>query len=75
MKKNHLIIATILFSVLVVGVVNAQVSNANLLQVVNPTNWGLDSAISQVVAALASFLVGLFMKRPSVLKRKKDIEN
>jgi len=47
------------------GAMAATVSGHSvLLTIVNPTSWGLDSAISSVIGAAALFLIGLFTKSP-----------
>ena len=44
--------------------------------VINPSNWGLDEVITQIVAAVASFIVGFFVKSPAERKNKrKDFYN
>lgn len=40
--------------------------------VINPANWGLDEVITQIVAAVASFIVGLFVKTPGMRRNKKE---
>ena len=52
------------------GVAQNVGGNVTLAAVINPSNWGLDEVITQIVAAVASFIVGLFVKSPG--ERKKD---
>ena len=40
--------------------------------VINPANWGLDEVITQIVAAVASFIVGFFVKSPAERKNEKN---
>lgn len=54
------------------GVAQNVGGNVTLAAVVNPNNWGLDQVITQCIAALGSFIVGLFLKSPA---DKKNIKN
>ena len=50
--------------------------DVSLGAVINPSNWGLDQVITQIVAAVASFIVGFFVKSPAERKNnKKDFYN
>lgn len=54
------------------GVAQNVGGNVTLAAVINPSNWGLDEVITQIVAAVASFIVGLFVKSPADKKNKKE---
>lgn len=54
------------------GVAQNVGGNVTLAAVINPSNWGLDSIITQVIAALGSFIVGLFLKSPADKENKKN---
>lgn len=54
------------------GVAQNVGGNVTLAAVINPSNWGLDGVITQIVAAVASFIVGLFLKSPADKKNKKE---
>lgn len=58
------------------GVAQNVGGSVTLAAVINPSNWGLDAVITQVVAAVASFIVGFFVKSPRERKAdKKDFDN
>lgn len=40
--------------------------------VINPSNWGLDEVITQVIASVASFIIGFFIKSPAERKKKRN---
>ena len=46
--------------------------NVTLAAVINPSNWGLDQVITQLIAAIGSFVVGLFLKSPADKKNKNE---
>ena len=54
------------------GVAQNVGGNVTLAAVVNPNNWGLDAVITQIVASIGSFIVGLFLKSPADKKNKKE---
>ena len=54
------------------GVAQNVGGNVTLAAVINPSNWGLDQVITQLIAALGSFVVGLFLKSPVDKKNKKN---
>ena len=60
------------FLLCVSGVAQNVGGNVTLAAVINPSNWGLDSIITQVIAALGSFIVGLFLKSPADKENKKN---
>ena len=54
------------------GVAQNVGGNVTLAAVINPSNWGLDQVFTQIIAALGSFIVGLFLKSPADKKNEKD---
>lgn len=76
MKKGILLMLAMWFLLCVSGVAQNVGGNVTLAAVINPSNWGLDGVITQIVAALASFIVGFFVKSPRERKAdKKDFNN
>ena len=73
MKKAFILMFAMWFLLAVSGFAESLDAGVRLAAVVNPNNWGLDSVITQIVAALASFIVGFFVKSPQ--ERKKDKED
>ena len=72
MKKSILLMVVMWFLLCVSGVAQNVGGNVTLAAVINPQNWGLDQVITQLIAALGSFLVGLFLKSPADKKNEKD---
>ena len=72
MKKSILLMVVMWFLLCVSGVAQNVGSNVTLAAVINPSNWGLDQVISQLIAALGSFIVGLFLKSPADKKNKEE---
>lgn len=72
MKKSVLLMVAMWVLLCMSGVAQNVGGNVTLAAVVNPSNWGLDEVITQVVAAVASFIVGLFLKSPADKKNKKE---
>ena len=60
------------FLLCVSGVAQNVGGNVTLAAVINPSNWGLDQVITQLIAAVGSFVVGLFLKSPTDKKNKKN---
>lgn len=72
MKKSILLMVAMWVLLCVSGVAQNVGGNVTLAAVINPSNWGLDEVITQIVAAVASFIVGLFLKSPADKKNKKE---
>lgn len=72
MKKSILLMVAMWVLLCVSGVAQNVGGNVTLAAVINPSNWGLDGVITQLVAALGSFLVGLFLKSPADKENKKN---
>lgn len=72
MKKSILLMLAMWLLLCVSGVAQNVGGNVTLAAVINPSNWGLDEVITQIVAAVASFIVGLFLKSPADKKNKKE---
>lgn len=72
MKKSVLLMVAMWVLLCMSGVAQNVGGNVTLAAVINPSNWGLDEVISQIVAAVASFIVGLFLKSPADKKNKKE---
>jgi len=72
MKKSILLMVAMWVLLCMSGVAQNVGGNVTLAAVINPSNWGLDSIITQVIAALGSFIVGLFLKSPADKENKKN---
>ena len=72
MKKSILLMVVMWVLLCMSGVAQTVGGNVTLAAVINPSNWGLDQVITQVIAALGSFVVGLFLKSPADKKNKKN---
>ena len=72
MKKSILLMVAMWILLCMSGVAQNVGGNVSLAAVVKPNNWGLDGVITQIVAAVASFIVGLFLKSPADKKNKKE---
>lgn len=72
MKKSILLMVAMWGLLCMSGVAQNVGGNMTLAAVINPSNWGLDEVITQIVAAVASFIVGLFLKSPADKKNKKE---
>lgn len=72
MKKSILLMVAMWILLCMSGVAQNVGGNVTLAAVINPSNWGLDEVITQIVAAVASFIVGLFVKSPADKKNKKE---
>ena len=72
MKKAFVLMFAMWLLLAVSGFAESLGEGVKLAAVVNPNNWGLDEVITQIVAAVASFIVGLFLKSPADKKNKKE---
>ena len=72
MKKSVLLMVAMWVLLCMSGVAQNVGGNVTLAAVINPSNWGLDEVITQIVAAVASFIVGLFLKSPADKQNKKE---
>lgn len=72
MKKSILLMLVMWLLLCVSGVAQNVGGNVTLAAVINPSNWGLDQVITQVIAAIGSFVVGLFLKSPADKKNKNE---
>ena len=72
MKKSILLMVAMWILLCMSGVAQNVGGNVTLAAVVNPNNWGLDAVITQIVASIGSFIVGLFLKSPADKKNKKE---
>ena len=72
MKKSILLMVAMWVLLCMSGVAQNVGGNVTLAAVVNPNNWGLDAVITQIVASIGSFIVGLFLKSPADKKNKKE---
>lgn len=70
MKKAFFLLLSMWYLLAMSGFAFSMGDDVSLGAVINPSNWGLDEVITQVIAAVASFVVGLFMKSP--VERKKN---
>ena len=70
MKKSILLMVAMWFLLCVSGEAQNVGSNVTLAAVINPANWGLDQIITQIIAAMGSFIVGLFLKSPADKKNE-----
>lgn len=72
MRKSILLMVVMWFLLCMSGVAQNVGGNVTLAAVINPSNWGLDEVITQVIAAIGSFVVGLFLKSPADKKNKNE---
>ena len=72
MKKSIVLMLAMWVLLCVSGVAQNVGGNVTLAAVINPSNWGLDQVITQVIAAIGSFVVGLFLKSPADKKNEKN---
>lgn len=69
--KNAFILLLSMWCLLAVsGYASGMGDGASLDVVINPSMWDLDEVITQIIASVASFIVGLFIKSP--VERKKN---
>lgn len=70
MKKAFILLLSMWYLLAMSGFASSMGDVATLGAVINPSNWGLDEVITQIIAAVASFIVGWFVKSPA--ERKKN---
>lgn len=76
MKKAFILLLSMWYLLAMSGFASSMGDGVSLGAVINPSNWGLDEVITQIVAAVASFIVGLFVKSPGErIKNKNDFYN
>ena len=76
MKKVLILLFSMWYLLAMSGFASSMGDGVSLGAVINPSNWGLDEVITQIVAAVASFIVGFFIKSPGERKNnKKDFYN
>lgn len=72
MKKAFILLFSMWYLLAMSGFASSVGDAVSLGAVVNPSNWGLDEVITQIVAAVASFIVGLFVKSPAERKKNRN---
>ena len=72
MKKALILLLSIWYLLAMSGFASSMGDGVTLSAVINPSNWGLDEVITQIIAAVASFIVGLFVKSPAERKKKRN---
>ncbi len=72
MKKAFFLLLSMWYLLAMSGFSSGMGNGVTLGAVINPSNWGLDEVITQIVAAIASFIVGYFMKSPGERKKNKN---
>ena len=72
MKKAFILMLAMWYLLAMSGFASGLESSVTLGAVINPANWGLDEVITQIVAAVASFIVGFFVKSPAERKNEKN---
>lgn len=72
MKKAFILLFSMWYLLAMSGFASSMGDAVSLGAVINPSNWGLDEVITQIVAAIASFIVGLFVKSPSERKKNRN---
>lgn len=76
MKKAFILLFSMWYLLAMSGFASSMGDGVSLGAVINPNNWGLDEIITQVIAAVASFIVGFFVKSPAERRNnKKDFYN
>ena len=65
MKKAFILLLSMWYLLAMSGFASSIGNGVSLGAVINPSNWGLDEVITQIVAAVASFIVGFFVKSPA----------
>lgn len=71
MKRAFILLLSMWYLLAMSGFASSMGDGVTLGAVVNPNNWGLDEVITQIVAAVASFIVGFFVKSPAERKNNK----
>lgn len=72
MKKAFILLFSMWYLLAMSGFASSMGDAVSLGAVINPVNWGLDEVITQVIAAVASFIVGFFVKSPAERKNEKN---
>lgn len=72
MKKAFILLLSMWYLLAMSGFASSMGDSVSLGAVINPGNWGLDEVITQIVAAVASFIVGFFMKSPTERKKNRN---
>lgn len=72
MKRAFILLLSMWYLLAMSGFASSMGEGVSLGAVINPNNWGLDEVITQIVAAVASFIVGFFVKSPSERKKNKN---
>lgn len=72
MKKAFFLLLSMWYLLAMSGFASSMEGAVSLGAVINPGNWELDEVITQVIAAIASFIVGFFMKSPAERKNKRN---
>ena len=72
MKKAFILLLSMWYLLAMSGFASSVGSEVTFGAVINPSNWGLDEVITQIVAAIASFIVGFFIKSPAERKKNKN---
>lgn len=72
MKKAFILLFSMWYLLAMSGFASSMGDAVSLGAVINPGNWGLDEVITQVIAAIASFIVGYFVKSPAERKKNRN---
>lgn len=72
MKKAFILMFSMWYLLAMSSFASSMGDGVSLGAVINPSNWGLDEVITQIVAAVASFIVGFFVKSPAERKNKRN---
>lgn len=72
MKKAFMLLLLLWYLLAMSSFASSMGDGVTFEAVINPSNWGLDEVITQVIAAVASFIVGLFVKSPAERKKNKN---
>ena len=72
MKRAFILLFSMWYLLAMSGFASSMGNGVSLGAVINPSNWGLDEVITQIVAAVASFIVGFFIKSPAERKNKRN---
>lgn len=72
MKKVFILLLSMWCLLAMSGFASSMDNGVCLGAVINPSNWELDEVITQVIAAVASFIVGFFIKSPGERKKNRN---
>lgn len=72
MKKAFFLLLSMWFLLAMSGFASSMGDGVSLGVVINPSNWELDEVITQIIAAVASFIVGLFIKSPGERNKNRN---